>query len=134
MFISRDTYLDQLPYGYCDGDPVNAVDPSGHSAVGNMVANVLGVIGGLLTAVPKPSPPPTITTVITNPTKLLGGIIEYGGGSTTVVEAAAGGEAAVGIAAAAPVVGVIILIGVGIYYGNQLGNYLGNKYYGPGTY
>jgi RHS repeat-associated protein len=30
IFISRDTYLDQLPYGYCNGDPVNAVDPSGH--------------------------------------------------------------------------------------------------------
>ena len=29
-FISRDTYLDQNPYLYCDHDPVNAVDPSGH--------------------------------------------------------------------------------------------------------
>ena len=29
-FISRDTYLDQKPYAYCDGDPVNATDPSGH--------------------------------------------------------------------------------------------------------
>jgi hypothetical protein len=29
-FISRDTDLDQLPYLYCDHDPVNAVDPSGH--------------------------------------------------------------------------------------------------------
>ena len=33
-FISRDTYLNQKPYAYCDGDPVNAMDPSGHSAVG----------------------------------------------------------------------------------------------------
>jgi RHS repeat-associated protein len=31
VFISRDTYLDQLPYGYCNGDPVNAIDPDGHS-------------------------------------------------------------------------------------------------------
>lgn len=31
-FISRDTYLDQKPYAYCDSDPVNAVDPSGHDA------------------------------------------------------------------------------------------------------
>jgi RHS repeat-associated protein len=30
VFISRDTYNDQLPYVYCNGDPVNAVDPSGH--------------------------------------------------------------------------------------------------------
>ncbi len=29
-FISRDTYQDQPPYAYCDGDPVNATDPSGH--------------------------------------------------------------------------------------------------------
>jgi len=29
-FISRDTYLDQHPYLYCNHDPVNAVDPSGH--------------------------------------------------------------------------------------------------------
>jgi RHS repeat-associated protein len=29
-FISRDTDLDEDPYVYCDGDPVNAVDPDGH--------------------------------------------------------------------------------------------------------
>ena len=32
-FISRDTSLDQKPYAYCDGDPVNATDPSGHNAI-----------------------------------------------------------------------------------------------------
>ena len=32
-FISRDTFLDQKPYEYCDGDPVNGVDPSGHNLV-----------------------------------------------------------------------------------------------------
>jgi RHS repeat-associated protein len=31
-FISRDTYLDEDPYVYCDGDPVNELDPSGHGA------------------------------------------------------------------------------------------------------
>ena len=31
-FITRDTYLDQAPYAYCNGDPVNATDPSGHVA------------------------------------------------------------------------------------------------------
>jgi RHS repeat-associated protein len=30
VFISRDTDLDEDPYVYCDGDPVNATDPSGH--------------------------------------------------------------------------------------------------------
>jgi len=29
-FLSRDTDLSQSPYAYCDGDPVNCSDPSGH--------------------------------------------------------------------------------------------------------
>ena len=29
-FTTRDTYLDQKPYLYCEHDPVNATDPSGH--------------------------------------------------------------------------------------------------------
>jgi len=29
-FITRDTELGQKPYAYCDGDPVNNVDPTGH--------------------------------------------------------------------------------------------------------
>ncbi len=29
-FLTRDTYLNQKPYAYCDGDPVNFSDPSGH--------------------------------------------------------------------------------------------------------
>jgi len=29
-FTSRDTYLDQKPYLYCEHDPVNGLDPSGH--------------------------------------------------------------------------------------------------------
>jgi RHS repeat-associated protein len=29
-FITRDTYLDQKPYLYCEHDPVNYVDPNGH--------------------------------------------------------------------------------------------------------
>ena len=33
-FITRDTYLDQKPYAYCDGDPVNRLDPTGHSDLG----------------------------------------------------------------------------------------------------
>ena len=31
-FITRDTELGQRPYTYCDGDPVNCVDPTGHEA------------------------------------------------------------------------------------------------------
>ena len=29
-FTTRDTYLGQKPYTYCDNDPVNCLDPSGH--------------------------------------------------------------------------------------------------------
>ena len=42
-FITRDTYLDQKPYAYCDGDPVNGVDPTGHN---NWLGNTLQTIGG----------------------------------------------------------------------------------------
>ncbi len=45
-FTSRDTYLDQKPYLYCEHDPVNAVDPSGNSPapIGfwNQAVKVLG--------------------------------------------------------------------------------------------
>ena len=32
-FVTRDTYLNQHPYLYCDHDPINKVDPSGHDNV-----------------------------------------------------------------------------------------------------
>ncbi len=31
-FVTRDTDLDEAPYAYCDGDPINYSDPSGHTA------------------------------------------------------------------------------------------------------
>jgi hypothetical protein len=62
QFISRDTYLDQKPYNYCEHDPINNLDPSGHDildwledkwkgiAVGAVVGGVVRtglIIGGL---------------------------------------------------------------------------------------
>jgi RHS repeat-associated protein len=44
-FITRDTVLTEHPYIYCDHDPVNAVDPSGHVAA--LVAGGLGALAGL---------------------------------------------------------------------------------------
>jgi hypothetical protein len=32
LFLTRDTYLEQKPYLYCEHDPVNYVDPDGHQA------------------------------------------------------------------------------------------------------
>jgi RHS repeat-associated protein len=57
-FISRDTYLNQLPYGYCNGNPVNTVDPSGHTAsfwVGFGVGFVVAVVVVLTAPVTVPS-------------------------------------------------------------------------------
>jgi len=41
-FTTRDTYLDQKPYLYCEHDPVNAVDPSGH----DIISDLLGLGAG----------------------------------------------------------------------------------------
>lgn len=49
-FLTRDTELDQLPYTYCGGDPVNRIDPTGHTwrQFGGFVLFWVGlhVIGG----------------------------------------------------------------------------------------
>jgi len=37
------TYLDQPPYLYCNHDPVNAVDPSGHDALTEWLGRQLGL-------------------------------------------------------------------------------------------
>jgi RHS repeat-associated protein len=53
-FTTRDTYLDQKPYLYCEHDPVNGVDPSGHDINwGDLISELFGggaggAIGGML--------------------------------------------------------------------------------------
>ncbi len=47
-FISRDTYLDQKPYLYCEHDPVNRLDANGHSWKGWGVGLVAGITVGIL--------------------------------------------------------------------------------------
>jgi RHS repeat-associated protein len=42
-FTTRDTYLDQKPYLYCEHDPVNATDPSGHFTKGQIGGTIIGV-------------------------------------------------------------------------------------------
>ena len=44
-FITRDTDLSQKPYAYCDGDPVNATDPTGHSVLGKILGGIV-ILGG----------------------------------------------------------------------------------------
>ncbi len=48
-FMSRDTELSQSPYAYCEGDPVNFSDPSGHAKKKkNPIQVALVVLGALL--------------------------------------------------------------------------------------
>ena len=49
-FTTRDTFLDQKPYLYCEHDPVNGVDPSGHDILSELAEVVKGRIGGLTVA------------------------------------------------------------------------------------
>jgi len=83
-FITRDTYLNQKPYAYCDGDPVNATDPSGHAPPGQRTGTwwqkaiqIIGVLaqgatggagggltGGLSGAEPQPAGPNQPPTTI----------------------------------------------------------------------
>ncbi len=46
-FITRDTYQDQKPYAYCDGDPVNQVDPTGHNWAGKVFRAIMILFGAV---------------------------------------------------------------------------------------
>jgi RHS repeat-associated protein len=47
-FVTRDTILSEQPYTYCEDDPVNAVDPSGHQEDPNgwwpLIKRIIGSI------------------------------------------------------------------------------------------
>jgi RHS repeat-associated protein len=57
-FITRDTVLSEHPYVYCNADPVNAVDPTGHLSLtfrdywNAFWGGVGAFIGGTVTATP----------------------------------------------------------------------------------
>ncbi|HZP80597.1 MAG TPA: RHS repeat-associated core domain-containing protein, partial [Chthonomonadaceae bacterium] len=57
-FLTRDTYLDQHPYLYCNHDPINFVDPDGHwritgAVIGGFIGSVVGgIIGGMIGGAP----------------------------------------------------------------------------------
>jgi hypothetical protein len=57
-FVTRDTYLNQHPYLYCEHDPVNRIDPAGHFPW-IIVIGVIVIIGGSgcgARIMPKPNP------------------------------------------------------------------------------
>jgi hypothetical protein len=41
VFLTRDTELDQHPYLYCNHDPINHLDPSGHKAITDWINDIL---------------------------------------------------------------------------------------------
>jgi hypothetical protein len=52
-FVTRDTVLSQKPYLYCSHDPINHLDPSGHSFIGTLIGIgaglvVVGLIGSAI--------------------------------------------------------------------------------------
>jgi RHS repeat-associated protein len=65
-FVTRDTVLSEQPYVYCDADPVNAVDPTGHDVkevihqgwdyfwggVGAAIGVIVGGTGGAAATAP----------------------------------------------------------------------------------
>ena len=55
-FTSLDTFSpfnsgDMNPYRYCEGDPINASDPSGHSLFKNILKGIVGIIFGVVSIV-----------------------------------------------------------------------------------
>jgi RHS repeat-associated protein len=50
-FMSMDSLHRENRYGYCAGDPLNLIDPTGHSEVGNVFAMVAGAVVGIIATV-----------------------------------------------------------------------------------
>ncbi|KAK6507220.1 hypothetical protein TWF481_005670 [Arthrobotrys musiformis] len=67
-FVSMDTYVTENRYAYCDGDPVNRIDPTGHFWA-EVIPTVLGiaaavVAGAIFTAVTGGAGSPVAMAVI----------------------------------------------------------------------
>ena len=137
-FITRDTYLDQAPYAYCNGDPVNVVDPTGHageggSGLGNAITGPVGAVAALALAARTDdeylnNPNPSKTDDVWD------GIGECGvggaitGGSAAIIGAGFCGSSslAVALGGAALVTGGASIVIVGV----AIAAYAGGKYEG----
>ena len=50
-FISMDSYLLENRYAYCQGDPINYCDPSGHLSLRTISTIAIGAIGGAIVSI-----------------------------------------------------------------------------------
>lgn len=50
-FMTMDSLTAENRYSYCDGDPLNLVDPSGHASTGDILGLVFGSIVGIVATV-----------------------------------------------------------------------------------
>ncbi|KAI9157982.1 tRNA3(Ser)-specific nuclease WapA [Paramyrothecium foliicola] len=67
-FLSLDTYDTENRYAYCSGDPINRIDPTGHSWIVDTIATLVGVgvavgVGALVTALTGGSAFPMVAAV-----------------------------------------------------------------------
>ena len=80
--MTRDTDLSERPYAYCDGDPVNFSDPSGHLKVPDWLKKLLKNLTQNLSAVSG-----TVTKAVTGGFAALGsgfGLAKLGGAWETM--------------------------------------------------
>ena len=62
-FTTRDTYLSQKPYLYCEHDPVNLIDPSGHDW--KWVSWIIERVGAILKPIAPITSHPVVRVTIT---------------------------------------------------------------------
>ena len=78
-FVTRDTMLSQHPYLYCEHDPVNCVDPSGHwPDWGNIGRGIIGVVSGRVIGIAIGiiiAPALIVVGIVGTPALIVGGII-----------------------------------------------------------
>lgn len=79
-FITRDTFLNQKPYLYCEHDPVNMVDPTGHFGSWQEIGGIL--LMGLGVAIGETTAPVWIPIIII----IGGGVILYRGAIKEIEE------------------------------------------------
>jgi RHS repeat-associated protein len=127
LFNTRDTFLDQKPYLYCEHDPVNYTDPTGHGqtpssieAIGKAVgegglkAGGIGFIGYVVGGIGDV----TDNRHLSHAGQVIGDLATIGGGLVIAAGAVAAGPALVGVG--------LVTIG-GVFAAKHLADWLGGR-------